>query len=69
MPRARPEDVQRTHAVDTLGALARDVAHPVATFYRACRENEGLDRDDARALAGEFLRLLLSHLSPTRDSA
>lgn len=68
MPPARPEDVQRTHAVETLGALARDVAHPVATFYRACRE-DGLDRDDARALAGEFLRLLLSHLSPPRDSA
>lgn len=57
----RPEDVQRTHAVDTLGALARDLAHPVAVFYRALRE-EGLDRDDARALAIGFLQHMLGQI-------
>jgi hypothetical protein len=57
----RPEDVQRTHAVDTLGALARDLAHPVAVFYRALRE-EGLERDDARALAVGFLQHMLGQI-------
>jgi hypothetical protein len=57
----RPEDVQRTHAVETLGGLARDIAHPVAVFYRALRA-EGIERDDARALAGEFIRHLLGKI-------
>lgn len=58
MPRHRPEDVQRTHAVETLGALARDLAHPVAVFYRGLRA-EGVDVADARALTAAFLRKLM----------
>ena len=57
----RPEDVQRTHAVETLGGLARDIAHPVAVFYRALRD-EGIERDDARAITGEFIAHLLGQI-------
>ncbi|MCO4101114.1 MAG: hypothetical protein HEQ38_17305 [Gemmatimonas sp.] len=57
----RPEDVQRTHAVETLGGLARDIAHPVAVFYRALRD-EGLSPEDARAITGEFIAHLLGQI-------
>lgn len=57
----RPEDVQRTHAVETLGGLARDIAHPVAVFYKALRE-EGLEVDDARALTGALIQHLLGQI-------
>ena len=64
MPVHRPEDVQRTHAIESLGALARDIAHPVAVCYRALREH-GLDRRDARVIAIAFMRTLLARISPT----
>ncbi len=62
----RPEDVQRTHAVDTLGALARDVAHPVATFYRELRK-EGMDRDDARHFTRAFMHKLFGDIDRTKS--
>ncbi len=57
----RPEDAQRTHAVDQLGSVARDLAHPVAQFYAGLLA-EGVAPADAQALAGQFIRQLLQDL-------
>lgn len=60
MPR-RPEDAQRTHAMDTLIALARDMAPVVGAFYRGLRD-DGMDRADALVLSGKFLRHLFGQV-------
>lgn len=60
-PRSRPADVQRVHASDQLTAVARDMARPVAAFYRTLVE-DGVPREDARALAGDLLRQLLADI-------
>lgn len=61
----RPEDVQRTHAVDTLGGVARDLSHPVAVYFRALVE-EGLAPDEALYLAADFARKLLDDITQPR---
>jgi hypothetical protein len=61
MPTRRPEDVQRTHAIDTLGALARDLAHPVAAFYKGLLA-EGIEPADARRFTRAFLRELVGQI-------
>lgn len=62
MPRINPEDAQRRHRTDILGAVSRELAHPVATFYRALRE-EGIERDVAVQLAAEYSRILLDAIA------
>lgn len=61
MPPRRPEDARRTHSIDQLGGISRDLAVPVAAFYRALRADK-IERDDAIALTGEYLRQLLADL-------
>lgn len=58
MPRINPEDAQRRHRTDILGAVSREIAHPVATFYRGLLD-EGLAPDVAVQLTAEYTRLLL----------
>lgn len=53
--------VLKARGVELLGAVARDLAHPVATYYRTLRA-EGLDVDDARHLAVDFARKLLDDI-------
>jgi predicted DNA-binding protein len=58
-----PEEAKRTHAVDTLGAVARDLSHPVAVYFRSLLE-EGLETDEALYLAADFARKLLDDCNP-----
>lgn len=59
--RIPPEDAKRARGVELLGAVARQVAHPVATYYRALRD-EGVPPEDARFLAAEFGKKLLDDI-------
>lgn len=60
-----PDEAKRTHAVDTLGAVARDLSHPVATYFRALCD-EGLEPDEALYLAADFARKLLDDIANPR---
>lgn len=59
---ATPEEAKRAHGVEILGGVARNMAHPVATYYRALRD-EGMERDDARYLAADFARKFLDDVA------
>lgn len=56
-----PRQVRQARGSELLGAVARQVAHPVAAYYRALRE-EGVPSEDARFLASEFGKKLLDDI-------
>lgn len=64
-----PNEVRRIHALDTLSALARDVASPVAAFYRQLRDSEGLSREEAVPLAAALTRAIWDHLATPHKEA
>jgi hypothetical protein len=54
-----PEEAKRSHQVEVLGGVARDLAHPVAVYFRALLD-EGLRTDEALHLAADFARKILT---------
>lgn len=62
MPRITPDDAQRRQRTDTLGAVSRELAHPVATFYRALLD-EDIAPDVALQLTAEYTRILLDAIA------
>lgn len=53
-----PDAWKRAHGVEQLGAIAGELAHPVAVFYQALRDN-GVNEEPALRLADLFMRKLL----------
>lgn len=49
------------HGIEQLGGMARNLAHPVAAFYRQLRA-EGMEEAPAIALASAFLCKLLGDM-------
>lgn len=64
--RTTPEEAQRAQGVEILGGVARQIAHPVATAYRAFRD-EGLTEDEAMRLAEIFMRQLLGEIGTASE--
>lgn len=57
-----PDAWKRAHGIEQLGAIAGELAHPVAVFYQGLREN-GVDEDTAVKLSEAFMRKLLGDFS------
>lgn len=55
-----PDGVQYARHLEVLGAVCRDLAHPVASFFKAALRDEGLTEAQALALAGTLMDILLN---------
>jgi hypothetical protein len=61
-----PTDPRRVHHWDTLIALSRDLAAPMAVFYRECRAH-GMDAEAARVVTVALLTLFVAPIPPTQE--
>jgi hypothetical protein len=57
-----PDAWKRAHGVEQLGAIAGELAHPVAVFYQGLRDN-GVDEETAVKISEAFMRKLLGDFS------